>query len=331
MKAFYLQFKGSRETHLRSDTLWGMVISALSWIHQKKEINNIVQSFISGDNPFRISSAFPFMSHIDGLVHFLPTPVLPPEKPSEGKVTAEFIKRHKKFKKKAWLSEEALKPLLENSSTIKDWVDASLDDSTAYNHKVELSLHNSINRLTNSTTNPEGEGQLYYTQDIYSEPGSGLYFLADGNRVDLIIEALNWYKLQGLGANASTGKGNFDWEVKEAPTMFSHNQKGNCQMLLSAFNPSGGEIDALFSENDGMLPCYDLEIRAGKMKMNSSVIDGKPLNYRKKGIAVIKESALLPSSGEKPWSGSLVKTASKPNHDVYHYGRAFTLKMNIKL
>lgn len=200
MKAVYLTSNNPYNTQYRSDTLWGLLISTLSVLFSKSEIDEIINRYLNGHPPFVFSSAFPFsVTYNNELVHFLPRPIVCNF--DYGVNNSVMMSYFKEFKKINLLSQNVFEDLVNGSFSEKDLFQKFVEFKKLQKKKELLKkelprekelpkeeeeklkklslyflkplikeeqvLHNTIDRMSCSTLEAEEGGQLYTTNDYY--------------------------------------------------------------------------------------------------------------------------------------------------------------------
>jgi CRISPR-associated protein Csm4 len=215
-------------TPMRSDTLYGQLLCAAAELDGNGGVERLIRQFSDKQPPFVLSSVFPAGK--------LPLPVLPGIKRSQFKKLAngkmfETLSQHKTFRKRTTVS-------------VADWLAVSgqlsslklfqyYRDKTAGVTGGEITssrtMHNSIDRNSNRVL----EGGLYSEEATYFKPGFSydLYVkTADRSSFERLFDHI---ATTGFGADASSGKGQFDFCVDEGfdDAIFRH--QGNAKMSLS--------------------------------------------------------------------------------------------------
>lgn len=333
MKSVYLYPQSSLKTELRSDTLWGLIIVALSYLYDDDEVQRIVDSFKDGDPLFNLTSAM-FFQEIDGRTkHFFPMPV---SEPIDSNFIADENKDQlKKFKKISlveksifekmingeinlldyfhiWLTEEEKKKEEERNQEEKRKKDSEIGErKKIFRNESILKTH--IDRINNSTKKENNKGQLHYSHEKFINDG-GLFFLINGG-TEKLEGALRFLEHFGFGGNRSTGKGFFKIEIKD----FSINipDDPTHHVNLSLYSPSKKELDS-FSEHKDKI-CYDLTMRGGIASQTSQ--------YHKNSVICFSEGSVFPFTKAKS-IGRLHKVHS--NKDIYFNGISYMIPAKIK-
>ena len=82
MNVVYLKPKSLFPTNLPSDTIFGAICVAIKEIYGEDELDSMLGLFNGKNNPFVLSSAFPFVNGSDGKHHFFPKLIIEPFKES---------------------------------------------------------------------------------------------------------------------------------------------------------------------------------------------------------------------------------------------------------
>jgi CRISPR-associated protein Csm4 len=204
--------------------------------------------------------------------------------------------------------------------------------------------HNTIDRLRGGTLNlPDDDGnlsgQLFHANDIWwsdpyddSESGvpkTGLFFLVEGSDENLekyLLPVLRLLQHWGIGADRSTGKGFFDFEMqKEDFNLQAPNDtEANAMLNLSLYHPETTEL-YFFENTIGPLQ-YALENRESKGWTETGGFEKHPRLFFAEGSVFP-----LPEPKANHWFGGIKEQnlgKKAPNHKVYDNG--FSLMVNVK-
>lgn len=346
MKAVYLNTNSSFKTSLRSDTLWGLIISALSVLKSKDEIDQLIKLFLVNEPPFVISSIMHFSrTDKEEKIHYFPKPIICNFE--YGIDSAIKMTYYKQFKKLNIVNQSIFENLINGNISDKDLfkeyisyqelkikINLNEDEKNKLEKfelmfsnpsaKNELILHNTIDRMSGSTLEKDDGGQLYYTDEKFLDKNEGLFFLIDGDS-SKIEPALRFLSHFGFGGNNTTGKGYFKYEVKE----FSINlpkENINSFITLSLFNPKQTELDVFMKEENKYKLWYEIELRAGRIGVHFA---DDPDKNQKDIVANFKEGSSFPFINEK-FLGRIIQTASSSSHNIYNNGFAFKISSNLK-
>lgn len=358
MKAVYLTPRSTFRNNLRSDTLWGLLLTAIRSVYGNNEVEEIIRLSEENNPPFILSSAMPYMVNNGNKTHFFPKPIVQPifrnkssNKKHEG---LKKIGENKEYKKIKYLpqnifesfvlgelSEEEFRNNSGNWKDLEGWVDIG----TATN------LHTTIDRLSCSTLKENSSGQLYYSNDLfvkynstnkkksnntsdkestnydsvinydtYDDARAGLFFLVKG-KIDLIEGALRLLQHWGIGGDASTGKGHFGIEI--ADFAMKTPAAPTHFVTLSLYSPTAQEISAFKQNSDKMW--YDIETRAGKLSIHSPL----PADYEKASLVMFRESSTFPLLKQSDY-GRLHIVKRLETMNIRQNGFAFPIPMTIK-
>lgn len=313
MKVYYLKPKSSFRTELRSDTLWGLLISALSYLHPKDYIDNLVNSFAEGNPPFLISSCFPYKNDDGKKNHYLPLPI-------SGHGLEDSIQDYslrKDLKKMKFIRLELFNDII-NSKSSSERMQLLQKEQRINFLKSETNVRIKINRMTNGTQDENGDGQLFNSVENYFIDG-GYYFFVNGDN-SIIEPALRLLSHNGFGGYTSKGKGNF--EVEEGDVEISQPINANKWTTLSLYNPTIDELGKYKVLPDSVW--YDTVIRKGKIANQYR----KDANWEKKPILSFAEGSVFPEISNNLY-GQMTETYQLNEWKVFNYGYAFKIPINI--
>lgn len=295
-------------TPMRSDTLYGQLLCAAAELDGVDGVKALIQKFTDKQAPFILSSAFPAGK--------LPVPVLPGIKRSTFKKLADgdmFAKlsQHKKFRKHNYINVADWNDIAGQMSSLKLFQHYDSKESVAVataKAKSSRTMHNSIDRNSNRVI----EGGLYSDEATYFKP--------DFN-YDLYVKTADRAKFErlfthvaatGFGGDASTGKGQFSFEIDEAFDGTIFNNQGNAQMNLSV---------CIASETDQFVGTWNLFTKLGKVWNGF----GETNPFKKPFIAFTEGSVFtqMPSS-------SYVLNNIHSNPDYVQIGLPLTLPLTLE-
>lgn len=238
-------------TPMRSDTLYGQLLCASAELDGTAGVEALLKQFTDWQPPFILSSAFPAGK--------LPVPVLPGIKRATFKKLAQGsmfdkLSEHKKFRKHSYINVADWTDIAGQMSSLKLFQQYSnqLDDCVEIKSKPARTMHNSIDRNSNRVI----EGGLYseaahyfdknFTYDLYVKT-------ADRNRFERLFRHI---AASGFGADASTGKGRFSFELDTTFDDSIFNHQGNAVMNLSV---------CVATETDQFAGTWNLFTKLGKV------------------------------------------------------------------
>jgi len=327
MKIAYLEPKSSFRENLRSDTLWGLLCWGIKSIYSEASLDQFFNSYKEG-SVLKVSSVFRFVKDDSGKKTLLfPKPNLKPldlneffekNKINSRKERAEFVKNIKRYKKVRYITKDIFDKFLTGELDEEKFFLSGLWGKEKLLFKKEDILHNSINRLTNTTE----EGALFTTTETFVKNG-GLFFLIDGNKTqtELVSGAINFFSHIGFGGDSSIGKNHFDVSIEDI--IFPVVQNPSAFITLSLYSPTEDEIQNIQLNRE--LTWYELEARKGKFG-GQFVKTG---NFWKKSVLMFKEGSVFPL-GQKTDYGKLINVKEDYDFPVYHFGYAFNLPINLK-
>ncbi|MFK5926406.1 MAG: hypothetical protein QM483_07245 [Desulfuromusa sp.] len=238
-------------TPMRSDTLYGQLLCAAAERNGTAGVEALIKQFTDQQPPFILSSAFPAGK--------LPVPVLRgiPRSTFEklaGEKMFDKLSEHKKFRKLRHI-------------TVADWIDVAgqMSSLKLFQHhanksdvKIEKKLkssrtmHNSIDRNSNRVV----EGGLYSEEADYFRPDFSYDLYVKTADRDDFERLFNHVATTGFGADASTGKGQFSFELDTAFDDSIFNHQGNAVMNLSV---------CVATETDQFAGTWNLFTKLGKV------------------------------------------------------------------
>lgn len=297
---------------LHSDRLFGAIFATISEIFPSK-INEVKHDFESENPPFLISSTFPVLDINDSKIKFFPKIIL--KRKSEVNSIVE-----KDYKKVDYLEESIFFDLIKGNISEEDILNNYDDFSRVKNLLMlkgqekdieiaqSLTPHNAINRLINET-------DIFYSEGLVYGKNNGLFFLIeifDESYVPIIKSCLKFLKDRGFGADISTGKGQFDYEIQDYNLVdlnISDNKinAGDMFITLSRFIPTTDDLNHIGEESN-----YEI---ASKRSIDKSGDKRKLVHYFKEGSLFLHY---------KKFYGQIVDSGSyKP---AIEYGYAFPIR-----
>jgi CRISPR-associated protein Csm4 len=337
MKAVYLKPRTTFRTPLRSDTLWGLLLTAIRAVYNEDAILTIIRQSEQGEPPFIVSSVMPFTEKGGVKEHLFPKPIIKPV--VRGKIPSvlsrEELKRkrlemdnYKEYKKIAMLPQHIFEDMICGKISEQNFRDNSLEwkNVQKVNISSEAILHTTIDRLTCTTLELGNEGgQLYYTEDRFVKyenkaDTAGLFFLMDGE-MELVEGGLRFLQHFGFGGDNSVGKGFFDAEIVDFqlatpvnPTHF---------LTLSLYSPAESELSHYKTRKNEMW--YDIETREGRIGTHFHSTG----DYIKKPLVMFKEGSTFPILDQKRY-GRIHTVKEMESMSIRQNGFAFTVPMVIK-
>ena len=344
---------------LSSDTLFGAVCWGIRVLGLMDDHELSAWLEASYDQPlFAFSQAFPIFESKQRVYRFYPRPVsfqpgftdfdilVDQMKSVAGRKSALLIvtTEAKRLKKVQYLSEQALfhwmngslRPIDVLQSMIggKDqWtVRAGAICSTNESEDLPDSLliseamqHNEIDRMAGATV----EGRLFYREEVFFSRQVGLWALlmAEQDVCDsYIFPALRYLADTGLGADRTTGKGQFEIMIQPAP-VFSTPATAYGMMSLSRYIPLSGEVNLL-----GEPLAYQLRILHPKreQKFPRALIGGQTsAPIYKASVPVFEPGSVFPFLERKSIYGRLVRLSPNDQESIFQSGAAIMIPFGL--
>lgn len=323
MKIVYLKPKSSLITELRSDTLWGLIITAISHLYPDDVVNQVLESYSGSTPSFLVSSAFPYKYEFGKRTLYFPKPLLKNDIEIPDSFTKEekllFMRNLKRNKKAKYITKEILEKYLSGTLSDAEYF-AGNTWSNQPKIKEKVVPHNTISRKTWTTLEIEDAGQLFTSQEMFMGNDYGLFFLVQGERLEYLDSALRLLSHIGFGGDISTGKGVCEIEFENDFTISQPNN-ADMFMVLSLYTPTVDEIE-FFKYNSEKLT-YEPELRKGHVGRNVSK------NHEKDAVLMFREGSVFPKMAKNLYG---LNSVVRSMHDdllypVYHYGTAFYLNM----
>jgi len=322
LKAAFLRFKGPvrfgepgiglerASTFCPSDTLFSAITNAVASLEGPKEAEEFLSPFLEGREPFRISSAFPFV----GGRLFVRRPALPPPLEGEG-ATPEL---RKKLKETKFVSLQTLRRLWIEGPPSPEELPQLLDaDREAIRSGMRMSLSPRVQLDRCWLTSG-----LYHARALHFSEEAGLWFavqMREESALPRLEAALRFLAEEGIGGERSCGLGRFEVEWKEAEMPSLPEEEDGAWLLLSLYWPNEDERE----ERPWTRGAYELVERRGWAF--------SPLvrrEARRKRVVMFSEgSAFL---GLRPQGGMAEVTPPdwpEGAHKVYRYGLALCTKI----
>ena len=287
------------QSMIHSDTIFSALVNSASLMN-----NNYIDSLLQGN--FRISSAFPYKENH----YFLPRPFYP--------FPSTFGKYSKDVKKLEFLQEVDFQAWIKGELNEKN-ITGAISRSQNIEEISTLDIHprNFIDRQTSNTI-------IYHCGGVVFQKNCGLYFILETDKEDKgrFQDILKTLKKLGFGGERSIGYGQFSFEVigaidTEAGVWKNiKNNEGNSFSLLSLCYPAENEnINA---------KAYQTVLRKGWVFSTSS-----KKQMKRKTLRMFKEGSVFINQ----LKGKIVDVTPQGfnDHDVYRYGKALSVKMNISV
>lgn len=336
MKVVHLKPQSSFRTELRSDTLWGLLMVAIKNVYSENFLEECLEQFNSGKPPFFISSAF-YYAHNNvqdnrEKTYYFPKPLfktfeLAEETSANAKSYRKHLEKLKNFKKKNQVDLNTFESIINGEKSELDLYNEFNPETEIlqgqYSKKEIITKKASLDRLTTSTREENGRGQLFSMNEIYLEDG-GLFFLVDGD-TSILEPALRFLHHYGFGADSSNGKGHFSLTdpIFQEFTIRQPEDKKHW-VNLGVYSPDLTEIEH-YKNNQGDV-FYSLEQRTGKV----GVTFFETGDVFKDSVVCFGEGSVFPVINGKKHYGRVNKVKEFGIKNIYQFGIAFRINANIR-
>ncbi|MBW1700021.1 MAG: hypothetical protein JRH18_19345 [Deltaproteobacteria bacterium] len=219
---------GPLGTELVSGTIWGHLAWAIRYIEGQQALERWLEE--QEREPWLISSQMP-----EGM---LPKPILPAIPVYQDISNIDDMILFKRLKKTGFLSEDTFISLRKSMNEfalmekLKAEVmkDKSSDITKQNGFLTTYMAHNRIDRLSGRTPDTGG---LFFEESKISAPKSRLqiFIATQTDEMQRLQTLFDFIGSSGFGANASTGYGSMQFEIKEENTLFA--VEGSFAMSLS--------------------------------------------------------------------------------------------------
>lgn len=344
MKIVRIYPKSGFHTYLHSDTLWGNILYAYKLIYGENALISLLDSYMNNIFPFVVSSVFPFEfndNKNDRYIYYFPKPIL-----DSGIInieSSEDMSLLKEFKSIKFIERKIFEEYLNGTVNDKElfkrykiYKKEEEKDSSQRNQKmieensfrfirnlqISYNLHNSIDRISGSTLEAEGRGQLYWEGEYtFFKSNFGLFFLIEGSKLNEVEACLRLLSHIGIGGNRSIGKGSFSYQIDEFNLNIPNETNG--YILLSLYHPRKEELELL--SNDKTKFFYDLTIRIGYVGKD---FDNTP--QEKNPVQCFTEGSTFFLS-QKPYGCILPTAKTKNQSDIFSNYLFFGLRGKLRL
>ncbi len=356
MDTYTILFKprGSYASELRSDTLFGAVCWALADL-RLTDLRVLLSEFNTTPR-FAFSSVFPILRKDGAEVRFFPMPLipqlraeqvdrlsreLPVARTNAKQAKVDAVTRAKRLMKATFVSEKLFTDIVHGETDVERlWRrfrgsagDKADDVETVGNALItqgeretispetrlpifaQLSdvQRNQIDRVAGATV----EGLLFYEQQtfLHSEI-AGLWCLARTDVPDWIAAAFRYLADTGIGGRRTSGRGNFDIEIKPGGVIPDAGKDANAFVVLSRYLPAAGEWAAG--------PSYRLQNVRGKheAKFPSPPSGAQSSPIYKGMVRLMAEGSVFPLGPHKGIYGRIAQVGTLSDRVVWHSGLA---------
>lgn len=317
-------------TYVPADTLFSAVCFAWRELYGvdllRRDLLDLFVNADTGNEPFFLMSAFPFVSDI----RFFPRPLgaftnvavgesdekafrriqFVSERVFEGVVNREALM----FRKEDCVNGEVAWVTSEERSRLSEWTDDATGDIVLWKSTVVPRV--TLDRITSAS-------EIWHFGEVRFADGAGLWFAVDFNgeygnpfrgKFDACLRVLGD---MGIGGERGAGHGLFNVSRPMEDSLPGSNDT-NRFVTLSPLCPKDAAQAGALTGNGA---AYELIPRRGW------VASPEANNLRRKTIWMFAEGSVL-TGGPEPRAGRLVNV--KPDvcpHDVWRYGYAFPIKV----
>jgi len=323
-----INFKSSIATPLQSDTIFGHICWAVRYLNWDvvNKLADFLCQYDNGSPPLIISNGFP--------KGYLPKPVIPPVTQKElDKIVGKENRIEKSFKIKtikkteiiprktfAELQQDMTPVKLFEAMYEKDVYDSIINLKSK--EQSVITQHNTIDRIKGSVR----EGALFSQEETYFSDDAGcfeVYLRTNYFNRDDLNKIFTYIGRDGFGKDKSTGKGAFNFDIKEGIEIIEA-EKTNAFMTLSSFVPS---------KNDPVKGYYNLVHKYGKLGGHYAQGTQEALgNPFKVPLIMFSAGSVFFDDNYRSGKvyGSLLKNVHK-NKDIRHYAYAFPIGINVNI
>ena len=298
------------ESFLRSDTIIAAIMSA--WAKKGHE-----EWIGDGNLPFTVSSAFPFYGKPDKpAVLFFPRPKMPfMVKDQEGLVA-------KDIKKVKWIDQNHFERMI-HGQTIEMKGILHGEYLTGEDFSEDFMVRQVSERVTIPRDRSAEDSKPFYMERIYFQDG-GLYFLAKGDDLDRIDNALDFLQYEGIGTDRNVGNGFFKYTSKDIQLSIPQNTQYSISIgLYCPLNK-----DALL-EGFGENTAYDLVKRGGYITKEGYQSLEKNSVYMMVEGSIFKKSSTIDGHPNIDLTPYNLPEEMRPNHKIYRCGRTLFIPVKI--
>ncbi|AEE15337.1 hypothetical protein Thena_1730 [Thermodesulfobium narugense DSM 14796] len=259
-------------TPLRSDIIWGHICWAIFRLKEELELKDFLDKYKKGNFPIVVSDVFP-----EG---YLPAPKYPGiiRYFSETKVDIDL----KELKKAKYIPVSIYEKLKESFEAFLEGLKIYFSNDEDKISSCFLNFdewHCSINRLTGIVE----EGMLFSKECMVArEEVKPIVYVKTLFDKSYIEEIFKFIGENGYGADASVGRGRFEFDISDAT--LPESKKPNSFIALSHGFESLSEFKRCF---------YDVEVKFGKVGNNISKNPFKRpvVNFKPGSLFILKENS----------------------------------------
>lgn len=326
---------GKSENSYHSDSLYAASIAALSQYHC-----GLGQVAETGDLGCTISSLFPFTrDENEREIFFFPKPFVPYN-------AGDLMNIAKKVKKAKWLDSTYYSRVLKNEylgllgeSKYEKEGGAHIQGTYLTEQKIDEDFLTTFTvpriRVPRSSTEGDGNTEIFYMERLLFKKNSGLYFIADGD-TSLLEKALKLLQYDGIGTDRNVGQGQFKYE-KDSLTI-NVPEKGDRIVSLSLFCPESKDQLKPLIGVDPNSASYEIVNRGGwitspglgKIRKRSIYMFSEGSVFQAPDNPINKAPLALGEIGIdlSPWNDlGTDKTPKYETHKIFRSGRSLFLPL----
>lgn len=215
---------GMEETSdcIHSDTLFSAWVSAYARLFGKDAVEELLNQFQAETKlPFRLSSTFIYRQINGKTIYYLPRPFKRPFNYLESKNELDFAKEYKKlhylpleiwqrwYQGEGWTKSDEKELKAKAKARKGDKIDGELTKAGTFDYGEAIKKGKvpkiAVDRITRATN-------IYYTNFVYYQENSGLYFLVKFTNPEfenIFLNVLKFLGEEGIGGERSSGAGQF--------------------------------------------------------------------------------------------------------------------------
>lgn len=286
-----------------SDTFFSALCLEYIKLNGEENINNFID-FFNNEN-LLISSLLPYKN--DDL--YIPKPSTVIEK----RIKINDKKPNTDKKKMKKLNYIKFSDIDKYIKYIKGEGESNFDFDEKYNDFAKYNLNQKVGLR-------EEENRLYSFGTCSFHNNSGLYFILSFSDNEKFLEfekVLKSLSYSGIGGKRTSGMGLFEYSYSELTFTNILFKDSKYKMLLSLYSPTKNEIDNIDFNNS----FYSL------IKRNGFIYSTSYSNnfLKRKSISMFKEGSCFSGNIK----GDIKNVAQNGNHNVYRYGKAFYIGIDI--
>lgn len=318
MKIIYLTPKSSFLSVYDSDFLSGIILTVLNYLYGKDYTDDLIKKFEDNSPPFLVSNCFYFRNiNKEKKILYFPKPL---QKIKLDPVTdLRYYSKIKHYKKDKFIAFDIFNQILfgdkTNNILFQEYISSEFQQYKKITKQTVSIPHVQINRITNTSD----KEHYYHTEDNFIGDG-GFFFLYDGD-IEIIQPVINFLSHYGLGADGSTGKGQFLYQIDEID--FPEVDNPNSIINLSCYYPTSDEID--YYQTHSELVSYEIEQKEGKIYISNY---GTQI-FAKKEVSYFVPGSVFPIIENKKNYGCVQNVLFVNGKKIIFNGYSFFIKCKL--